>query len=516
MLWASRIVCVLGATIVAVGCRDVDRCPADPAAVLELFTTWTKSAERDAIESKKRAYEHDHAGVRVVHTTMGNFDVFYDYLAWRLGERDESGNPTTSATPTDMAKKRGVPDLFRANIGWDTLRWTQHRKLGVVFPDYDANAGGLQGPDFYPRLINDASDEKGSLYGLPLNIHRINTIYYNKPALENLRSQGLAVDLGQPISISDFEAACAAFKTAYPYKFPIALGVQDKPYWFSSQLVHETLLPALRGVGEYVSLWTKSGRNHITSVEDVYARVIDWKQQGWFNEDYRTTPWEEALKRVTLPNENKLQALFHFMGDWGTAELSQATDAKTPDAKVAGDAFDTTSFKTSVGCEPGAPWCSPFVYTADCLAVPFETRHRKEALELVAAFADPAWQREFSRAKGSIPAKQTTCEGDNATGYDGNTKCTTIDAFVEADQSRTLVLALSGFESQFGVDQDDSRDLNQRVLDMFDAAPSLPSTTDDVTSSLTDDVMDFWNRCYAQVDCQPREPASSQPSPSAP
>jgi len=434
----------IGVSLDTVACRQVEPCAqTEPTRVVEVFTWWTQPGEREALGELVKVHQERYPDTKVIRSGMGRGELASDFLSVRMDP--------------DLYR---VPDTFQANIGWDLIRWTNGDESLSRLEQLEESKFGIH--LFYPDVVAHArlepEEDKGPLYGIPLDIHRTNTIYFNKGVIAG---EGIAFepDENGAITIAQFEQACDQFKKQReaakdPKRFPIALGTLNSS-WTLGILVHESLLPVIAGPDYYKNLWERD-RADPNPLDDptwplqtTYQKVVAWKQLGYFDPDYRGLYWREALKKVLTG-----ETLFYFMGDWATAELKavKQSDNQRPEP---GKDFDSVSLKP----DNDSP---AFVYTSDCFCLPRGAR-RPEADELLLTAASRDGQLGFSREKGSIPALDVSLDVLEGQGFNPM-QIRTLRAFRDTDASKRL-LAVSGLlEAPPGLG-----DLNGALVRMLDA-----------------------------------------------
>lgn len=410
-----RTLVYLGVLASATACADASYCPSQAGQVVELFSWWTQTGEVAARDALARAHQermkHEGQPTRVLVTTMETNRLARDFL-----ERNGRNRP--------MDKIR-FPDTFQVNIGQELLFW--QKDLEPV--DFVLDEAPELRTGFFDGVLEEASsyDPNGNkaLYGIPLNIHRMNTLFYNRETVDTLRQNGGHLD-----TLEGFERMCEALKAKYPDRAPIVLGTKGAT-WTLGLLVHQALYPAMWGVERYRKLW----RGATTQQDDVYFehlwqtydRIRQWKDKGWINSDFAEVKWTDAANRLLLPAENQCQATFFIMGDWLQAEMASVEAARVGRAP----------FPSSEGnVEGNAP---AFVWTADTFPLPKGIRNRENAVELLRTIARADVQLAFSRAKGAIPAR-----GAELPWSEIEDELDAYSDFKQAREHHQAVLAVSG------------------------------------------------------------------------
>ncbi len=175
----------VGLWAAATACSAAPGARTNPSGSVEIFSWWTSGGEADALEAIIALHEERMPDAQVINASA----AYADKAREQLQRRMEAGAP---------------PDLFQANIGADLFKWV----LLNGKDDADARVedltviaeerGWLEA--FAPEVLEAASFD-GKLYGLPINVHRINSLFYRKDLFE-------AHELDPPGTIDELLALC--------------------------------------------------------------------------------------------------------------------------------------------------------------------------------------------------------------------------------------------------------------------------------------------------------------------
>jgi glucose/mannose transport system substrate-binding protein len=338
---------------------------------LEVYSWWKEEPERLAFEAAANVHERTHAGVDVLNVFNPNADDQRERLAMHL-------------------LAHAPPATFTANIGADLLRWSVVDPADPARPS-SSRIRGLT--DLFQRTGLDRAlppELESALrvgpsevpYGVPINIHRLNVLYYDEQAVADFERN----HDGQ--SLLDIETLCPRDREAPPLDVPIAIGADDD--FALILLAFESVLPALAGPDFYDALFRGAGPDAVTApgtVEDEVRKALECVQylSRSFTLNNDTRDWARAVDQVKYR-----EAAFTVMGDWANGQLSQqlldGTVKAIPFPKRA-DVRET------------------FVFTSDTFPLPIGAENEFEVAALLETFASPEAQRAFSRVKGSIPAR---------------------------------------------------------------------------------------------------------------
>lgn len=366
------------------GCSSADE--ANRAPLVELFSWWTKPGEVEALNAVLSVHEQRFAGAKVINSAAKDSATARERLRSRLEAREP-------------------PDTFQANVGQDLLRW-------VLYNGADASESKLEplegkavvGRDFrdvFPEPVLSAAGFGGEVYAVPVNIHRTNSLFYNKQVFADL---GLSV----PQSLDELYAVADELEA----QGIVPLAVGAKGSWTLALLFFENLLIAKQGAEFYEEYF--GGR-----VDAADARVLDVLDESlrlwrYTNADARQIEWDAAVAMV-----HNGRAAMTVMGDWAKGSLEQL-------GGVPGKTFGQVPFPGTAGV---------FVFTADTFPLPKGAPRRKDALDFLGTLASLAGQNAFNPIKGSIPARTDIDEA----AYDVLAR-----AMIKDFRHDTLQLALSG------------------------------------------------------------------------
>jgi glucose/mannose transport system substrate-binding protein len=365
---------LLACALCLLGCATPER----DKLRLEAYSWWTRTSEKNAFASVLRIYNSAHQDSEAVNQVT-----------------DTSNANEVRATLTARLLAGAPPSTFQANAGADLLRWTAMDTTEAALPSASRIAPldglflrtGLS--DVLPRDLYQALRAGPQLlpYAVPLNIHRLNLIYYNTAALSRYRADhagqsflDLAVLCPQNVEqLLEDPTAKLALK--------IAVGVRDS--FTLTLFALENVLPAVAGASPdpttggtlYDELfrgnleerqWRKPVHRALQCVQYLSRSFIDG----------RNSSWADALNQVELG-----EADFSVMGDWANGELKQA---------LANQQVDAQPFPGSEGT---------FVFTSDTFPLPVAAPYASESEALLETLASVDAQLSFSQEKGSIPAR---------------------------------------------------------------------------------------------------------------
>jgi len=171
-------------------------------------------------------------------------------------------------------------------------------KFGGAYEDIEDDVWTDDLKDNYLSGPQEQAQYDGSYVTVPLNIHRINNLFYNTAVLDEA-----GVDPTSLSSHSDVVDACSAVAEntdAIPFAH------QTSGAWSTSQL-WETLLLAQAGIGGYEAFINGNGDSQ--QVQDALQAVVDLSE--YYPSDASSITFTEANTMVMEGN-----AAFIHQGDW--------------------------------------------------------------------------------------------------------------------------------------------------------------------------------------------------------
>ncbi len=331
---------------------------------VNIYSWWIAEGEEQALQKVIAMHEATHPNVTVENQPLR------DAGQARLGL-------------TNKLEQYEPPDAYQANIGQDLFTW-------VNVNGKDSTQSPLASLD---QLVSvDRLDDKirlqvtfdEKLWAVPVNIHRINSLFYNKRAFAMLKPLGIN-EPSETMSYDDFVNLCAALKQARPDASVLGLGNSKR--WTLEELVFEDVLPSIAGPDFYEQFWSGKGNPNDLVLAQTIEQAL--RLADYFNSDFDTIDWPESLGRMMATDGTNPPVLMVASGDWAKGYLQRTWE---PDVD-----FGVVQF-------PSAK--STFIYTADSLALPLkDSATFVESAAFLQTFASPEAQVEFSRIKGSIPVR---------------------------------------------------------------------------------------------------------------
>jgi hypothetical protein len=343
----------------------------------------------------------------------------------------------------DEEDNEQLPDLIQVNGGSDVLRWVSQRREDATelcpldrLRDHDGWSDAYFGSALKPLTCRD------HLFGLPIGIHNINVLFYNKVLYGQLQAMvPPGVVLRDPSELGSVNELLEQLRvidelgvtTAQGKRLvPLALGA-SKP-WPLTVLAFENVLLSL-SQDAYRKLWhgelQRDDEKGTRQLEQELRHMLEVLRElvAYSNAD-ANVDWQTAMRQV-----GSGEAVMTVTGDWGWAQLID--DAQ----------------RDNVVTVPYPGTADSFVYTPDSFAVPRELHKNgfPAAAFLRDVVADKEAVLEFSNLKHSVPARNDLTETEVAMlgtenlrrTYERYAECDRA-AFAGSGQGCQLLLAVSG------------------------------------------------------------------------
>lgn len=249
---------------------------------LTVYTWWTSGSEAAALSKMVGAFSEQYPDTALVTAPV-------------------TGGAGYKLLPliTSLVSSGESPDAFQLHAGYEVQPFFDAGLLSQI--DYIWKSEGLE--KLVPPVVADMSKFDGHYYGVPVNVHRSNLMWYNKAVLNKY---GI-----NPATLTTWDAFFAATDKlkAAGMTAPIQLGES----WTAAQ-VFETIV-ASQGIDFYQN-WINGKVTSATDPKLVASLNTFKKYMSYVNADNKDTTWDAATKRLI-----KGDSAFNLMGDWANGEF---------------------------------------------------------------------------------------------------------------------------------------------------------------------------------------------------
>jgi len=228
--------------------------------------------------------------------------------------------------------------------------------------------------DAYLEGPKDAAKPGGKFVTVPINIHRLNNLFYNKTVVEDA-----GVD---PASIEKPSDLTAAMKKVENNTDAVGMANQTKSAWSTAQLWAQVLLGE-HGKDTYVAFTEGKVEANKEAVKNSLSIVKEYTQ--YFNDDAGSISWTEANKKVI----NGEAAFFH-QGDWAAGMYRGQ------------DGFE---YESAWGHVPFPGTKGVYALNMDSFPMPKNNPSPEAAKKFLQYVGSVDAQERFNPKKGSIPPR---------------------------------------------------------------------------------------------------------------
>ncbi|GGP12076.1 ABC transporter substrate-binding protein [Oceanobacillus neutriphilus] len=339
--------------IVTAACGNSDNNNAedekDGERKIEILSWWTAGGEADALNTVLDGFHDEYPDIIVENAAVAG-----------------GGGSNSQAVLSSRLQGGDPPAIFQAQGGKDLLRWLDAGYL----QDMDGIFAENNWDEVFPSEIIDMNKQDEHVYGLPMNIHKNNVIWYDKKLFDEL-------NLKAPETFDELIEVSEKLKDEGVT--PIALGDKN-PRW--TTLWFDVLLLEELGADKYAQLW--NGEIDFDSKEVVNAAEKLKTILGYINDNHSALDWQDAGDLI-IDGEAAMQ----LMGDWESGY------------------FETKGWEPNEDygwvAAPGTQ--EYFNVVNDSMGFPEGVKDEESAKKLISYMGSKEAQEDFNKLKGSIPAR---------------------------------------------------------------------------------------------------------------
>jgi glucose/mannose transport system substrate-binding protein len=326
----------------------------DGGQELEIVHWWTAGGEKDALNALIEGFEQEYPDV------------------------DVTNNPAPggagSALDTEIQSRiinENPPSTFQI---WPGKALNTYLESDVLVDIGDSVWDeGMR--DAYLDGVKDMSQSAdGEFVAVPLNIHRLNNLFYNVSVLEDA-----GVD---PASLDSPSALLDAMETIDAETDAAPMAHQTQAVWSTLQMWEDVLI-GHAGVDTYQDVIAGNVADNETAVRESLQLVADFRE--YFNEDAGSVAWDEANGKVIQGN-----AAFIHQGDWAAGQYGAAEDFEY-DSDWGNVAFPGTD--------------GVYHVVADSFVMPTSNPSPEATEKWLSYCGSVDGQERFNPVKGSIPPR---------------------------------------------------------------------------------------------------------------
>ena len=352
----------------------------------EILSWWVSRGETEALGALLSVYQRSHPNASVVSAAVSGTPIARRELRTRM----------THGRPPDTFQVNGGTDLY-SWIGSGTFR-ERMEPLDFLFSSEGWAAA-------FPPDVLELVTHAGRVYAVPVDIHRINTLFYNRAIFEG-------AGLAPPATLAELHDVAETLRARGIV--PFAIGYKDP--WTLTMLAFENVMVAVAG-GDYYREFFSGRRSpddpELAATLAHVGRILDYA-----NADAATRGWDGAVELLRSG-----EAAMTIMGDWAKGYLASR-----------GAPFE-------FGEVPSPGGADAFVFATDTFGLPRRASQRASAIDLLRVIGSKEGQDAFNPLKGSIPARTDA----DLSRYDPLARATAHDFWTSPRYPSLASLASSSF-----------------------------------------------------------------------
>ncbi|WP_435358945.1 ABC transporter substrate-binding protein [Haloarchaeobius sp. DFWS5] len=318
---------------------------------LEVLHGWADGDGSAAFKAMLEGFKEAHSDVDINAKSIGG-----------------SGNTSLDQRVNTRLGNDSPPGSWADWPGKNLLQFTSEDLLGDIEEDVwgknDMKNAYLQGP-------KDAAKPDGKFVAVPINIHRMNNLFYNKSVVEEA-----GVD---PSSISDAASLTDALKKVDENTDAVGMAQGGKKPWPTLQL-WATVLLAQQGPSGYDKF--AKGNMGQEPIAKAFETLVSYSD--YYTDDVGTIGFQEAAGKVVNG-----KAAFIHQGDWVAGTFASQDFAY-------GDDWDYVPFPGTDG---------HYALNMDSFVFPSGSAAPEAAKKWLAYCGTKDAQIRFNKEKGSIPPR---------------------------------------------------------------------------------------------------------------
>ncbi|MXR19366.1 ABC transporter substrate-binding protein [Halobacterium bonnevillei] len=326
----------------------------DGGQELEIVHWWTAGGEKDALNALIEGFEQEYPDV------------------------DVTNNPAPggagSALDTEIQSRiinENPPSTFQI---WPGKALNTYLESDVLVDISDSVWDDGMRDAYLDGVKEMSQSEDGEFVAVPLNIHRLNNLFYNVSVLEDAGVD--PANLDSPSALLDAMETIDAETDAAP------MAHQTQAVWSTLQMWEDVLI-GHAGVDTYQDVIAGNVADNETAVRESLQLVADFRE--YFNEDAGSVAWDEANAKVIQGN-----AAFIHQGDWAAGQYGAADDFEY-DSDWGNLAFPGTD--------------GVYHVVADSFVMPTSNPSPEATEKWLSYCGSVDGQERFNPVKGSIPPR---------------------------------------------------------------------------------------------------------------
>ena len=317
---------------------------------LVVYHWWTAGGEREAMNKIMEWFSKKNPDITVVDNPIAG-----------------GGGIALKTVLLGLLAAKMPPDTFQSLSGAELKMYVDGNYVDSVDDIWQANNLDTN----YPAVIGRMTTFNGHHYGIPMNAHRANWLFYSKKVFDELNLQ-------PPNNVDEMIAVAKTIKEKKPDVVPIGLGTRDK---FQAVFLFDVVLLSVGGPDAYEKFYT--GQLDANTDPTLQKAFEKYKELiPYLYEFHGAKVWSDIAGPMA---EGKFGMM--IIGDFAAGQLVQA------------------GYKEGVDWEAEAFPKQPeevFLMIVDTFTRPTGAKSPDSTTAWLNNLTDPQVQQEFNIIKGSI------------------------------------------------------------------------------------------------------------------
>ncbi len=317
---------------------------------LVVYNWWTAGGEKQAMDKIFEWFKRKNPNIEIVNNPVAG-----------------GGGITLKTVLLGLLAAKIPPDTFQSLSGAELKQYVDGNYIAPVDDVWSAQNLNAN----YPAVINKMTTFNGKHYGIPMNAHRANWLFYSKKIFDELK-------LTPPTTVDEMIAVAKQIKSRKPGVAPIAIGTREK---WPAVFLFDVVLLSTGGPDVYEKFYT--GQLNARTSPEVRTALQKYRELvPYLYEFHGAKTWSDIAAPMA---EAKMGMM--VIGDFAAGLLVQAGFKQ-------GTEWDAVGF-------PKKPQ-EVFLMIVDTFVRPVAAKNPQATTAWLTNLTDPKVQAEFNVIKGSI------------------------------------------------------------------------------------------------------------------
>jgi glucose/mannose transport system substrate-binding protein len=317
---------------------------------LTIYHWWTAGGERQAMEKIFEWYNKKNADIKIVDNPVAG-----------------GGGITLKTVLLGLLAAKIPPDTFQSLSGAELKQYVDGNYVEPVDDVWQAQNLDTN----YPPVISKMTMFNGKHYGIPMNAHRANWLFYSKKVFDELK-------LSPPTNVDEMIAVAKTIKEEKPEVAPIAIGTREK---WPAVFLFDVVLLSTGGPDVYEKFYT--GQLDVKTDPAVRATLEKYKELiPYLYEFHGAKTWSDIVAPMAQGEMGMM-----VIGDFAGGLLVQGGFKEGTDWAAVGFPKEPEEV---------------YLMIVDTFVRPAGAQHPEATTAWLTNLTDPQMQAEFNVIKGSI------------------------------------------------------------------------------------------------------------------